>query len=271
MRATSFRSTDFVELHLGRVDLKDLLASADVGPVDRDVAVEPSGPQQRRIERFGPVRGRHHDHAAVRAEAVHLDQQRVERLLALVVSADHAAAAGLAQGVQLVDEDDAGGLGLGLLEHVADPRGADADEHLDEVRAGEAKEGDARLAGDRLGQQRLARARRADQQHALGNPPAEKLILFGRAEKIDDFAQFVDRLVDAGHVAEADAEVFLGEEFAAAASEGHRRARAAQPPHHEEENGHDHQHQHEHRHQALPAAGGFLSVDGEALLCRQIR
>ena len=214
-----------VELHLGRVDLEDLLASAHVGPIDRDVAVEASGPQQRRIERFRPVRGRHHDHAAVGAETVHFDQQGVERLLALVVSADDAAAAGLAQGVQFVDEDDAGGLGLGLLEHVAHPGGADADEHLDEVGAGEAEEGDARLAGDRLGQQRLARARRPDQQHALGNPPAEKLIFFGRAEEIDHLAQLVDGLVDAGHVVEGDAEVFLGVELAAAAAEGHRRAR----------------------------------------------
>ena len=122
-----------------------------------------------------------HDHAAVGAEAVHLDQQGVERLLALVVAADDARAAGLAQGVQLVDEDDAGGLGLGLLEHVADAGRAHADEHLDEVGAREAEERHARLAGDGLGQQRLAGARRSDQQHALGNPAAEDLVLFGRA------------------------------------------------------------------------------------------
>src|ERR687898_159897 len=35
--------------------------------------------------------------------------------------------------VDLVDEDDAGGVLLGLLEQVAHTRGADADEHLDEV------------------------------------------------------------------------------------------------------------------------------------------
>ena len=163
------------------MDLQDRLAAADVGPIDQHVAIEAAGPQQRRVERFRPVRGGHHDHAAVGAEAVHLDQQGVERLLALVVSADDARAAGLAQGVQLVDEDDARGLGLGLLEHVADAGGADADEHLDEVGAGEAEERHARLAGDGLGQQRLAGARRADQQHALGNPSAEDLVLFGRA------------------------------------------------------------------------------------------
>jgi hypothetical protein len=58
-------------------------------------------------------------------------------LLALVVAAAHAGAAVPADGVDLVDEDDRRGVGLGLLEQVAHPAGADADEHLDEVRAGD--------------------------------------------------------------------------------------------------------------------------------------
>ena len=154
------------------------------------------------------------------------------------MAADVAAAAGLAEGVELVDEDDAGRLLLGLLEHVADAGRADADEHLDEVGAAEAEERHARLAGDGLGQQRLAGARRADQQHALGNAAAEHLVLFGRLEELDDFAELVDGLVDAGDVFERDLDVFLGEELAAAAAEGHRRAGPAHPPDHEDEQHH---------------------------------
>ena len=162
-----------VEPHLVGVDFEDSFAAADVGAIDQHVAVEASRAEQGRIERFGPVRGRHHDHAAVGDEAVHLDQQGVERLLPLVVAADDARAAGLAQGIQFVDEDDAGSLGLGLLEHVPHPRCPHADEHFDEVGSGEAEEGDVGLAGDRLGQEGLSRARGADQEHALGDSPAE--------------------------------------------------------------------------------------------------
>jgi hypothetical protein len=68
-------------------------------------------------------------------EAVHLDQELVEGLLPLVVPAAQAGAAVAADGVDLVDEDDGGRLGLGLLEEVAHAAGADAHEHLDEVRA----------------------------------------------------------------------------------------------------------------------------------------
>ena len=180
MPATSLQLHGVVELDVLHVDFQDLLAAAHVGPVDQHVAVEASRTQQGRIERFRPVGGGHHDHAAVGVEAVHLDQQRVERLLALVVAADDAGAARLAQRVELVDEDDAGGLGLGLLEHVADAGGADADEHLDEVRARQAEERHAGLAGDGLGQQGLAGSRRPDEQNSLGNPAAEDLIFFGR-------------------------------------------------------------------------------------------
>ena len=187
-------------LHVADVDLEDRLAADDVRPIDDHRAVEAAGPQQGRVERLRPVGGRHDDDAAVGVEAVHLDQELVERLLALVVAADDAAAAGLAQGVQLVDEDDARGPVLRLGEQVADAGGADADEHLDEIGAAQAEERHVRLAGHGLGQQRLAGAGRADQQHALGDAAAQGLVLLRRLEEIDDLAQLGHRLVDAGHV-----------------------------------------------------------------------
>jgi hypothetical protein len=52
-------------------------------------------------------------------EAVHLDEQLVERLLALFV-AERGAAAAAPDGVELVDEDDAGAVALGFAEQLAD-------------------------------------------------------------------------------------------------------------------------------------------------------
>ena len=124
----------------------------------------------------GPVGGGDQDDAALDVEAVHLDEQLVERLLALVVAAAHAGAAVPADGVDLVDEDDRRGVGLGLLEQVAHPGRADADEHLDEVRAGDRVERHAGLAGDGAGEQRLAGAGRAVEQHALRDLGADGLV-----------------------------------------------------------------------------------------------
>src|SRR3546814_7024735 len=76
-----------------------------------------------------------------------LDQKLVRRLFPLVVAAAQAGAPMAADGVDLVDEDDAGRVLLALLEHVADARRADADEHLDEIGARDGEERHVRLAG----------------------------------------------------------------------------------------------------------------------------
>ena len=183
--------------HAAHVHAQDLLAAAHVRQRHHDLAVEAARAQQRRIEHVGTVGRGDDDDAFVAFEAVHLDQQLVQRLLALVVTAAEAGAAMAADRVDLVDEDDAGRVLLRLLEHVAHARGADADEHLDEVGAGDREERHLGLAGDGPRQQRLAGAGRADHQHALGDLAAELLELARVLEEVDDLADFLLGLVDA--------------------------------------------------------------------------
>ena len=103
------------------VHLQDLQAPAHVGPVQDHLAVEAARAQERGVEHVGAVRGGHHDDVRVRVEAVHLDEDLVQRLLALVVRAAQARPALPAHRVDLVDEDDAGAVALGLVEEVAHP------------------------------------------------------------------------------------------------------------------------------------------------------
>ena len=188
------------------------------------------------IEDVGPVGGRDQDDALALAEAVHLDQQLVQRLLALVVAAAEAGAALAADRVDLVDEDDAGSVLLGLLEQVTHPGGADADEHLDEVRAGDGEERHACLARDGAGQQRLAGARRAVQQHALGDLGAERLIPRRVLQEVLDLVELLDRLVDARHIGERGLRHVLGELLGPrlAEPEAHPAARLHAGEHHEQ-------------------------------------
>ena len=186
------------------VDLEDVLAALAVGTVDDDLAVEAARPQQGGIEDVGPVGGGDQDDVVLHLEAVHLDEQLVQGLLALVVAAAHAGAAVAADGVDLVHEDDAGGVLLGLLEEVADAGGADADEHLDEVGAGDREEGDPGLTGDGAGEQRLAGAGRAVEQHALRDAGAERLELLRVLEELLDLVELLHGLVGSGDVPEGD-------------------------------------------------------------------
>ncbi|MCY1421289.1 hypothetical protein D9M71_369400 [compost metagenome] len=189
--------------------LEDGHPSLAVRTVDHDLAVEAAGAQQRRVEDFRAVGGGQQHHAFARVEAVQFGEQLVEGLLLLVVAAEGAHATHLAQRIQLVDEDDAGRRLTRLLEQVADPRGADADEHLDEFRTGNGEKWHAGLAGHRLGHQGLAGAGRADQQDALGNPCAEAAVLGLVFEEGDDFLQLGLGLVDAGDIVEGHPGVAL--------------------------------------------------------------
>ena len=156
------------------------------------------------IEHVGTVRGRDNDDAFLRIEAIHLDEQRIQRLFALVVAAAHAVSAMPADGVDFVDEDNAGRGFLALLKHVAHPARADADKHFDKVRAADGEEGHVRLAGDGAREQGLARARRPDEQNALGNAAAEFLELLRVTQELDQLLHLILRFLDAGDVLEGD-------------------------------------------------------------------
>src|SRR5207248_5021875 len=177
------------DLHFARVYLEDLQPTKLVRAIDQHLAIEASRTQERRVEDFGPVRCRDENEALRRIEAVHLDQKLVERLLFFVVSAQTVRAARATERVQLVDEDDRRSAGTRLLEKIAHARRADADEHLDELRAVDREERHARFARDCASEKRLARARRTDEQHALGNVSAETRIALGILEEADDFLQ----------------------------------------------------------------------------------
>ena len=192
-----------------------------------DLAVEAARAQQRGVEHVGTVGRGDEDDPTAHVEAVHLDEQLVERLLALVVAAAHAGAAVTADGVDLVDEDDGRRVLLGLLEEVADAARADTDEHLDEVGAGDGVERHARLARDRAREEGLAGSGRAVEQHALGDLGADGLELGRVGEELLDLAELLDRLLAAGDVAERRLRHVLGDQLGLGLGELHDAASAA--------------------------------------------
>ncbi len=210
-----------------RVDAEDGLPSFEIGPVDHDLPVEPSGAQERGIQDVGPVRCGHQDHRRTLIEAVHLDQELVQRLLSLVVTAAEARASMAADRVDLVDEDDRRRAGLRLLEEVAHACRAHPHEHLDEVRAADREEGHARLAGDGTGEQRLAGPRRAEQQHSSRDLRTHGLELGRVLEVLLDLFQLLDGLVHTRDVFERGLGLVLAHRLMATATELHHAASAA--------------------------------------------
>src|SRR5688572_622307 len=147
------------ESNLAGVNAQDLLAADDVGKIDVNLAVKAARAQQRGVQYVRTIRRGDDDDTFLRVEAVHLDEQRIERLFALVIATTEAGAALAADGVDFVNEDQARGVLAALLEHVAHAAGAHADEHFHEVRTADGEERHVSFAGDCLREQRLAGTR----------------------------------------------------------------------------------------------------------------
>ena len=223
------------ERHLAHVHAQDLFAADDIGVRHRDLPIEAAGTQQRRIEHVRTVGRGENDNALVRFEAVHLDEQLVQRLLALVIAAAEAGAAMATHGVDFIDEDDARGVLLRLIEHVTHAARTDADEHLDEVRARDREEGHVRFACDSARDERLTGTRRTDEQTAARNASAELLELLRITKELDDLLEIDLGLVDARYVLERDATVPLRQQLCLGLTEAHGPAAARLHLAHEED------------------------------------
>ena len=149
--------------------LKYLFAVAAVRQVDGHASVEAPGTKQGGVEHVRAVRRRHHHDLLGRLEAVHLDQDLIQGLFALVVAAAHACATHTPDRIDLVDEDDRGRRLLRHLEEVPNPRRTHTYKHLHKLGAGDREERYGRFAGDRAREKRLASAGRAHQDDAQGD------------------------------------------------------------------------------------------------------
>ena len=100
---------------------EDLLTIVDVGKVYIDLTVEAACTQEGGVEDVGTVRSCQHDDTAIGAEAVHLGEELIQRILTLIVAPEVVVATtGTTHRIDFVDEDDTGGLLLGRLEEVTD-------------------------------------------------------------------------------------------------------------------------------------------------------
>ena len=210
------------------MNLEDRLTALDVGKVDIDLTVKPSGTEQRTVEDIGTVCSRHDDDTLVRLEAVHLDEDLIEGLFTFVVSASEARTSLPTDGIDFIDEDDTGLIPLCHIKKVAHTRGTDTDIHLHEVGTADREERNTRFSRNGLCKQRFTCSGRTYEQDALRNFCAKIGELFGALEEFDDFLQFLFFLFRSGDIGEAHfnigryARLCLAEAHHLSASAAHR-------------------------------------------------
>ena len=206
---------------LAHVHLENLFAAADIGQADDHLAVKTAGAQQGGVQHVRAVGGGDDDDAVIHLEAIHFHQQLVQCLFAFVVPAAQAGTPVASHRVDLVDENDTGGLLLGLLEHVPHPRGADTDEHLHEIRAGDGEKRHLGLTGDSLRQQRLAGTGLAHHQYAARYAPAQFLEAAGIAQELDQFLDVLLGLVHPRHIGEGGGDLVFTQQPRLALAKAH--------------------------------------------------
>src|SRR5262245_35647400 len=96
-----------------------------------------------------------------------------------------------------------------VLEQLSDPLGADASVDLDEFRAAAEEKRHVRLTGNRAREKRLAGSRWPDEQHALGNAPADRRKAVRLAKEFDNLLHFLLGFIHTGDVGKRHRRLFL--------------------------------------------------------------
>src|SRR5438128_1739917 len=102
------------------MDPQNFFATFYIGQIDGDLAIETARTQESWIKDIGSVSSRDNDDAFLSIEPIHLHEQGIEGLFALVVAAPDSVATVTTDRVNFVDKNDAGRRLFPLLKHVAD-------------------------------------------------------------------------------------------------------------------------------------------------------
>src|ERR1700719_101382 len=102
--------------------------------------------------------------------------------------------------IDFIDENNAWGGFLSLLEHVTNSRGAHTDKHLDKIRTADAEEWDICFTGDGPSKKGFASSWRPNHQDALWNTPAQFLEFLRIFQEIDDLLHFLFGLLNTGNI-----------------------------------------------------------------------
>ena len=190
-----------------RVYSENTRAALEVGKVNGDLTIETAGTEEGLIENIGTVGGGNGDNAGIAIETVHLDEDLVDGLLALVVAAGETGTTLTTDGIDLINEDDAGGILLGLAEDITDTGGTDANEHLDELGTRDGDEGYAGLTGHGLGEKGLTGTGRSVKDDTTGDAATISRVNLGLLEEVNNLGQLELGTVTSGNVLEGNAGV----------------------------------------------------------------
>lgn len=129
---------------------QDSCSSLEVRQSNLNLSVKATGTKQSLVKNIRDVSRSQYNDTSVALETVHLCEHLVDSLLTLIVTHADTLGSLSTDGIELIDEDDAGSVLFGLGEEVADSGGADTNKHFDELSGRDRDEGNTGLASNSL-------------------------------------------------------------------------------------------------------------------------
>ena len=203
------------------------LTALDIRQADIHLTVETARTQKRGVENVGAVGRGNDNYAVVRAEAIHFNEQLVQRLFPFIVTAAKSGAAMTSNGVNLVNKHDGRLFFLCLVKQITHTGGADANIQLHKVGTGNGEERYIRLTGHCLGKQGFTGAGRADEQYALRDTRADFSEFARVFQEFNQFLKLCLFLIRTLHIAEGDLALFVRRKARAGLAKAHGLACAA--------------------------------------------
>jgi hypothetical protein len=196
--------------------LQNRLAAIEVWCIYDDLSIKSTGAQQSPVEYLRAIGGSKDDNTNVGFEAVHLHEQRIEGLFALIVDGADVDASLSPNGIKFVNKYDTGRMLLSLFEQITHPGCSYSDEHFNKIASADRKERYFGLTGHGTSQERFPCPRRANQEHSFGDASAKIFVLLRVLEEINNLLQLELCFVATGYVFKFDTGIGIGNETGAA-------------------------------------------------------
>mmetsp|Transcript_3420 Transcript_3420/g.5643 ORF Transcript_3420/g.5643 Transcript_3420/m.5643 type:complete len:320 (+) Transcript_3420:2563-3522(+) len=186
---------------------KDTSSSLEVGKPNGNLSVKTSRTQQGLIQNIHTVSSGNGDDSGVTIESVHLYQNLVNSLFTLVITSGKTSTTLTSNGINLIDENNARSILLGLGENITDTGSTHSNKHLNELGTGDGDEGNSSLTSDGLGKKSLTCSGRTIQDNSSGNSAPVLRVNLRLLQKVNNLSQFQLGSITSGDILKVDSSV----------------------------------------------------------------
>mmetsp|Transcript_2572 Transcript_2572/g.4000 ORF Transcript_2572/g.4000 Transcript_2572/m.4000 type:complete len:321 (-) Transcript_2572:551-1513(-) len=171
------------------VHAQDSGTALEIGKIDCDLTIEASRTEKCVIKNIKPVRGSNGDNTRIAIETIHLDQNLIQCLLTFIVTSSESCSALTSNGIDLINEDDARRVLLGLVEHITHTRSSNTNKHLYKFGTRNGDEWHTCLSSNSLGEEGLTSTRGSIEDDTTRNAASVLGVSLGLLQKVNNLGE----------------------------------------------------------------------------------